>query len=144
MKKVAAPFKKTELTGVALPLRWPRNTLYPQKLALTSPISGGRSVGIVRLRTKSHGVFFIASCHRHSAVVEGIRSSLHAVYHVFFFSNEYDKPSVFTEQIMYTPASRKIIQVVNEWLISPCFMYFLNLQHVSILLYTTINNVSCF
>jgi hypothetical protein len=34
------------------PLRWPRNTLYPQKLALTSPISGGRSVGIVRLRTK--------------------------------------------------------------------------------------------
>jgi hypothetical protein len=34
-------------------LRWPRNTLYPQKLALTSPTSGGRSVGIVRLRTKA-------------------------------------------------------------------------------------------
>jgi hypothetical protein len=33
-------------------LRWPRDTLYPQKLALTSPTSGGRSVGIVRLRTK--------------------------------------------------------------------------------------------
>jgi hypothetical protein len=33
-------------------LRWPRNTLCPQKLALTSPTSGGRSVGIVRLRTK--------------------------------------------------------------------------------------------
>jgi hypothetical protein len=31
--------------------------LYPQKLALTSPTSGGRSVGIVRLRTKSRGVF---------------------------------------------------------------------------------------
>jgi hypothetical protein len=30
----------------------------PQKLALTYPTSGGRSVGIVRLRTKSHGVFF--------------------------------------------------------------------------------------
>jgi hypothetical protein len=29
---------------------------YPQKLALTSPSSGGRSVGIVRLRTKGHGV----------------------------------------------------------------------------------------
>jgi hypothetical protein len=27
------------------PLRWPRDTLYPQKLALTSPTSGGRSVG---------------------------------------------------------------------------------------------------
>jgi hypothetical protein len=35
------------------PLRWPRDTLYPQKLALTSPISGGRSVGIVRLWTKA-------------------------------------------------------------------------------------------
>jgi hypothetical protein len=33
------------------PLRWPRDTLYPQKLALTSPTSGGRSVGIVRMRT---------------------------------------------------------------------------------------------
>jgi hypothetical protein len=25
------------------PLRWPRGTLYPQKLALTSPTSGGLS-----------------------------------------------------------------------------------------------------
>jgi hypothetical protein len=34
-------------------LRRPRDTLYPQKLALTSPTSGGRSVGVVRLRTKA-------------------------------------------------------------------------------------------
>jgi len=27
--------------------------LYPQKLALTSPTGGGRSVGIVRMRTKA-------------------------------------------------------------------------------------------
>jgi hypothetical protein len=33
------------------PSRWPRSTLYPQKLALTSPTSGGRSVGVVRSRT---------------------------------------------------------------------------------------------
>jgi hypothetical protein len=32
-------------------LRRPRDTLYPQKLALTSLKSGGRSVGIVRWRT---------------------------------------------------------------------------------------------
>jgi hypothetical protein len=32
---------------------WPRGILCPQKLALTSPTSGGRSVGIVRLRTKA-------------------------------------------------------------------------------------------
>jgi hypothetical protein len=36
-----------------VPLRWPRDTLYPQKLALYLPASGGRSVGIIRLRTKA-------------------------------------------------------------------------------------------
>jgi hypothetical protein len=35
------------------PSRCPRGTLYPQKLALTSPTSGRRSVGIVRSRTKA-------------------------------------------------------------------------------------------
>jgi hypothetical protein len=30
------------------PLRWPRDTLYQLKLALTSPTFCGRSVGIVR------------------------------------------------------------------------------------------------
>jgi hypothetical protein len=30
-------------------LRWPRDTLYPPKFALTSPTSGGRSVNIVSL-----------------------------------------------------------------------------------------------
>jgi hypothetical protein len=33
--------------GCRDPSRWPRGTLYPQNLALTSPTSGGRSVGIV-------------------------------------------------------------------------------------------------
>jgi hypothetical protein len=35
------------------PSRWPRGTLCQQKLALTSPASGGRSVGIVRSRTQA-------------------------------------------------------------------------------------------
>jgi hypothetical protein len=35
------------------PSRWPRDTLYPQKLALTSPTRGGRSVGIVCSRTQA-------------------------------------------------------------------------------------------
>jgi hypothetical protein len=35
------------------PLRWPRDTINPQKLALTSPTGGGRSAGIVRPRTKA-------------------------------------------------------------------------------------------
>jgi hypothetical protein len=45
---VAAPVQKTEINDRGNPFRWPRDTLYPQKLALTSPTSGGRSVGIVR------------------------------------------------------------------------------------------------
>jgi hypothetical protein len=32
--KVAAPVKKTEINDRGNPLRWPRNTLYPQKLVL--------------------------------------------------------------------------------------------------------------
>jgi hypothetical protein len=41
------------------PLRWPRDTLYPQKLVLTSPTCGDRSVGIVtsyRLDDRGVGV----------------------------------------------------------------------------------------
>jgi hypothetical protein len=34
------------------------NTLYPQRLALSSPASGGRSVGVVRLRTTATEFFF--------------------------------------------------------------------------------------
>jgi hypothetical protein len=50
-------FNKTETNDRGNPLRWPCNTLYPQKLALTSPKSGGRSVGIVRSRTKATEFF---------------------------------------------------------------------------------------
>jgi hypothetical protein len=35
------------------PSRWPRGTLYPQKLTLSKPTSCGRSVGIVRSRTQA-------------------------------------------------------------------------------------------
>jgi hypothetical protein len=45
--------------GLGNPSRWPRDILYPQKLALTSSTSGGRSVGIVRLRTNAAEVFFL-------------------------------------------------------------------------------------
>jgi hypothetical protein len=40
-------------------LRWPRDTLCPQKLALTSPTCGDRSVSIVRLRTKNTEFVFL-------------------------------------------------------------------------------------
>jgi hypothetical protein len=35
------------------PSRWLRGTLYTQKLAITSPTSGDRSVGIVHSRTQT-------------------------------------------------------------------------------------------
>jgi hypothetical protein len=35
------------------PSRWPRDTLYPQNLPLTSPTSDGHLVGIFRLRTEA-------------------------------------------------------------------------------------------
>jgi hypothetical protein len=35
------------------PSRWPRGTLYPQRLALTLPTSGSRLVSIVRLWTQA-------------------------------------------------------------------------------------------
>jgi hypothetical protein len=53
--KSSGSSQENRINGREDPLRWPRNTLYPRKLALTSPTSGGRSVGIVRLRTKGHG-----------------------------------------------------------------------------------------
>jgi hypothetical protein len=39
------------------PSDWPRITIYPQKLALTSPKNSGRSVGIVRSRTQAKEIF---------------------------------------------------------------------------------------
>jgi hypothetical protein len=40
------------------PSRWTSGTFHPQKLALTSPTSGGRSVGIVRSRTQATEIVF--------------------------------------------------------------------------------------
>jgi hypothetical protein len=41
------------------PLRWSRDTLYPQKLAPTSLASGGRSVGMFCLRAKATEFVFV-------------------------------------------------------------------------------------
>jgi hypothetical protein len=52
-RKVAAPVQNTEINNRGDSLPWPRCTLYPLKLALTSLTSDDRSVGIVRWRTKA-------------------------------------------------------------------------------------------
>jgi hypothetical protein len=47
--------------------RWPRGTLYPQKLVLTLPTSGGPSVGIVHSRTQAtefsfYSILYTTTC----------------------------------------------------------------------------------
>jgi hypothetical protein len=51
--------------GLRDPTRWSRGTLHPQNLALTSPTSGGHSVGIVRSRTEAMELILVseACCH---------------------------------------------------------------------------------
>jgi hypothetical protein len=49
------------------PLSWPRDTFHPQRLALTSPTSCGRSIGIVRSRTKATAFFALFCLYVHSS-----------------------------------------------------------------------------
>jgi hypothetical protein len=49
--------RKTEITAVGIRRADHVTPFYPQKLALTSPTSGGCSVGIVRWRTKAAELF---------------------------------------------------------------------------------------
>jgi hypothetical protein len=52
-EKIVAPVQKTEITPVGIRRADDTTPLYLQKLALTSPTSCGRSVGIVRLLTQA-------------------------------------------------------------------------------------------
>jgi hypothetical protein len=58
----------TEINGQGYSLRWSRNTLCPLNMALTSPTSGGRSVGIVRLRTRTTE-FVFCFIYKYSTVI---------------------------------------------------------------------------
>jgi hypothetical protein len=59
--KVAAPGLENRDYGLGDPLRGPRDTLYQLKLALTSLAGCGRSVGIVRLWTKTTELYIVAN-----------------------------------------------------------------------------------
>jgi hypothetical protein len=55
-KKIAAPIYKAEITDAYADYSTP---LYPEKLVVTSQISNGRSVGIVRSRPQAMEISFI-------------------------------------------------------------------------------------
>jgi hypothetical protein len=52
-RKISGSGLENREYGRVVPSRWPPESLYPQKLAVTSPTCGGRPVGIVRLVTKA-------------------------------------------------------------------------------------------
>jgi hypothetical protein len=58
MEKQWLRSRKPRLTAVGIRSADHATPSVLKKLALTSPTSGGPSVGIVRLRTKSHGIYF--------------------------------------------------------------------------------------
>jgi hypothetical protein len=60
---------------------WPRDTLYLQNLALTSPTIGGRSVGIVRLRTQAteFSLVYHLTCIKAGAIRLTLRRKLYEV-----------------------------------------------------------------
>ena len=84
-KKVAAPgLENRRLTAVGTRCADHVTPLYPQKLALTSPTGGGRSVGIVRSRTKATE-FSLGPC-----VVIYFYSKtnqMHNISNLFYFGN---------------------------------------------------------
>jgi len=62
--------------------------LYPQKLALTSPTSGGRSVGMVRSRTKATEFHIAALVRRSHSFVSSLLSSVAACTFTTFVSHQ--------------------------------------------------------
>jgi hypothetical protein len=64
--------------------RWPRGTLYPQKLTLTSLTSGGRPVGIVRSRTQATD-FFLSGLHSEHSSEAGAMLTLPSATGIYLF-----------------------------------------------------------
>jgi hypothetical protein len=62
--------------GRRYPSRWPRGTLYPQKLTLTSPTSCFCSVGIVRSRTQDMEYTYYIILHYIILWIQGVQTRI--------------------------------------------------------------------
>jgi hypothetical protein len=94
------------------PPRWPLDPLYPQKLTLTSPTSGSRSVGIVRSRTQATGFLFlfvfnyIENCKIYSWCVMYVCVPLLSTAFIETFRAEINTPSLVVKVLGYKPEGR--------------------------------------
>jgi hypothetical protein len=90
--------------GCRDPSRWPRGTLYPQKLAITSLTSGGRSVGIVRSRTQTmEFLFFLKSTSYeapHYEVSSNLLSLTLSLVHIFSLAPCSQTPPVYHSELL--------------------------------------------
>jgi hypothetical protein len=79
-EKVGTPVYKKEITVVRISSADQAIALYPQQLVLTSPTSGGRSVGIVHSRTTSTECFFPGEHTEQANITSSRLSSIHHHY----------------------------------------------------------------
>jgi len=73
--------RKQRLTAVGTRCADHVTPFYPQKLALTSPTGGGRSVGIVRVRTKATEFSFSLGDHMNVTQVARLQRSYYVKTH---------------------------------------------------------------
>jgi hypothetical protein len=106
-RKVAAPVQKTKINGRGDSLRWARDTLYPQKLALTSPTSGGRSDGIPRLRTKATEFIFVFDMCSDVIIFYNVRSRMDVNCHLLGYTRHHSLcySGLFTTPLVVTTIS---------------------------------------
>jgi hypothetical protein len=121
------------------PSRWPRGTLYPQKLVPTSPTTGGRSVGVVRSRTQFFFIFSFSDSvysELHLCLSHKYQPRLSEVPHTYFVICHHSKlSSISTENganvedlshIQWAPLSRLYGVMLNS--ISNVFTFIAMLQ----------------
>ena len=129
--------RKQRLTAVGTSYADHVTPLYPQKLALTSPTGGGRSVGIVRSRTKATE-FSLVSVKIYEVIlmvtVNIIQTSSVLLIFVFFFLQEVaettGKPRKMTIHLNTSHGSVRIFGKLRFRLVIKCALCHINKRPV--------------